>query len=118
MAFAIGAYTSILGTYNAAKLQARREELAKAQAAARLRDPAATTQALNARQELAPQKLEGVKVKLKWAATITDPELVPREWCCPDESAINAHARSFKENDQPEPIPGVAFDLVGSSSLT
>lgn len=117
LAFAIGAYTSIIGAYNAGKLEARRGALAKAQAAARQRDTAAVTQALNVRQENAKQKLDGVAVKLKWLATVVDPEQVPREWCTPDEPAIAAHARGFKENDTPTPIPGVEFQLVGGSTL-
>ncbi len=113
LAFAIGAYTSIIGAYNSRKLEARREALAEAQAAARQRDTAAVTEALNVRQENAKQKLDGVTVKLRWLATIVDPEQVPREWCCPDEQAIGAHARQCKETDTPEPIPGVEFQLVG-----
>lgn len=117
LAFVIGAYTAIIGDYNARKLEARREALAEAQAAARQRDSAAVTEALNTRQELAKQKLDGVTVKLRWLATVVDPEQVPRQWCAPDEKAIAAHARSFTENDTPEPIPGVEFQLVGGSTL-
>lgn len=117
LAAAIGAYTSIIGAYNARKLEARREALAEAQAAARQRDTAAVTEALNVRQENAKQKLDGVAVKLRWIATVVDPELVPREWCTPDEKAINAHARGFTENDTPAPIAGVEFQLVGGSTL-
>ncbi len=117
LAAAIGAFTAIIGDYNARKLQARREALAEAQAAARQRDSAGVTEALNVRQENAKQKLDGVAVKLKWQATIVDPEQVPRPWCIPDESAINAYARGFSENDEPSPIPGVEFRLVGGSTL-
>ncbi len=117
LAFVIGAFTSIIGDYNAKKLTARREALAEAQAAARQRDSAAVTASLNERRELAQQSLPGVKVKLKWMAVVTDPELVPRVWCCPDEKSLNAHARGFDENDTPPPIEGVEFNLVGGSTL-
>lgn len=113
LAFVIGAYVAIIGGYNTRKLEARREALADAQAAARQRDTAAVTEALNVRQENTQQKLDGVRVKLKWIATVVDPELVPREWCKPDDQAIGAHARGFQENDTPTPIAGVEFQLVG-----
>lgn len=117
IAFAIAAYTAIIGEYNVKKLEARREALAEAQEAARHRDTEAVTDALNVRQENEKQKLDGVSIKLRWEATIVDPDAVPRDWCCPDERAIAAHARQYAENDTPDPIAGVEFKLVGGSSL-
>lgn len=113
----IGALTAVLGDYNVRKLEARREALAEAQAAAQQRDSRAATQALNARQANEKQKLAGVSVRLRWIATVVDADAVPRAWCCPDQSALSEHARQYAETDPPEPIPGVEFSLVGGSTL-
>lgn len=49
---------------------------------------------------------KGVSYKDNWTAVITDPNLVPREWCVPDEKALNAFAKSTKGTKQ---VPGVEF---------
>jgi hypothetical protein len=54
-------------------------------------------------------KLQGTSVREVWAAVITDPNLVPREWCVPDEKKIAAVARATKPDVTPTPIPGVTF---------
>jgi hypothetical protein len=49
---------------------------------------------------------KGVSFKDNWVAIITDANLVPREWCIPDEKSLNAFAKSSKGTKQ---IPGVEF---------
>jgi len=43
---------------------------------------------------------------MRWKARILDATKVPREWCIPDEKAIQAHARATKGR---VPIAGVEF---------
>lgn len=54
-------------------------------------------------------KLAGTSVREVWTATICKPDLVPREWCTPDEKRINAMARATKPDEIPPGIPGVMF---------
>lgn len=117
LAAVIAAYTAILGAYNARKLEARREALAEAQAALQQRDTEGATEALNVRANNAQQKLDGVAIKMRWKATVINPEEVPRAWCCPDQSALDDHAAECDESTEPTPIPGVHFELVAGSRL-
>lgn len=58
-----------------------------------------------------PPTAEGVSTSIAWDIEITDPELVPREFCSPDMSKIKA-SRAWKEYNEaypPLPIPGVKF---------
>ncbi len=48
----------------------------------------------------------GISYKDNWKAIVTDANLVPREWCVPDEKALNAFAKSTKGSKQ---VPGVEF---------
>ncbi len=51
---------------------------------------------------------KGQSFRENWSAIIIDPNLVPREWCVPDEKALNAFAKSTKGTKQ---IPGVEFKM-------
>ena len=48
----------------------------------------------------------GISYKDNWKAIIIDANIVPREWCVPDEKSLNAFAKSSKGTKQ---IPGVEF---------
>jgi hypothetical protein len=54
-------------------------------------------------------KLAGTSVREVWTAVIVNPDLVPREWCIPDEKKIGALARATKVDVTPTPIAGVNF---------
>ena len=49
---------------------------------------------------------KGVSFKDNWKAIIIDANIVPREWCVPDEKSLNAFAKSSKGTKK---IPGVEF---------
>jgi hypothetical protein len=49
---------------------------------------------------------KGISFKDNWKAIIIDANLIPREWCMPDEKALNIFAKSTKGTKQ---IPGVEF---------
>lgn len=51
-------------------------------------------------------RAEGEVRTVRWKARIVDPMKVPREWCVPNETAINSHARNTKGQI---PIPGCEF---------
>ncbi len=53
--------------------------------------------------ESAPE-VDGVSYRDKWTFEITNPDLVPREYCIPDEKAIGGIARTMKGRVK---IPGV-----------
>jgi len=66
--------------------------------------------ALNSESYIAPSAVEsapevaGVSYRDKWTFAIENPELVPREYCIPDLTAIGAISRSMKGRVK---IPGV-----------
>ena len=53
-----------------------------------------------------PDVPKGVTYIDHWVAEIIEPNLVPRQYCVPDQAALNKHA---KENKGQIPIPGVKF---------
>jgi hypothetical protein len=99
----------LVGGYQQAKAEAARQLRAAAAKAAQERNPEALTKALVASNQVAPGKLAGVGVKEVWVATIKASDLVPYEWCVPDEKRINKHARETPIEQTPAPIPGVIF---------
>jgi len=99
----------LVGGYQQAKAEEARQLRAAAAKAAQARDPEALTKALVASNQVAPGKLAGVGVKEVWVATVKAPDLVPYQWCVPDEKRINKHARETPIEQTPVPIPGVIF---------
>lgn len=66
----------------------------------------------------APDPVEhvtGISIKEHWVAVVEDPDLVPREWCAPDEKRLNAYAKATKGSVE---VPGVRFENVGSVAST
>ena len=53
-----------------------------------------------------PPKPKGITYVDNWKAVIVEPTLVPRQYCIPDQQALNKHA---KANQGKIPIAGVEF---------
>ncbi len=100
-----------------AKEAIRHQELEAAKEAYLAGDMNAATQALTTMNALGGKGPEGVSVGKKWVARIVHPDLVPRDWCVPDEKRINAHARLTNAGATPPPIPGVVFELEYKSTV-
>ncbi len=105
-----------LGAYEDAKLAYRQQALQAAQQSYLAGDTGAATQALAVMNELGGDGPAGISLGKKWVAKIVNPELVPREWCCPDEKEINRHARETPAHETPQ-IPGVEFVLEHTSTV-
>lgn len=107
------ALTDVIGKYRVELAQTRVKALTEARDAAGARQTEALTMALATAEEAKPQKLEGLAVKLVWTVKRIAEDMVPREWCVPDERRIAQHAKSFRgtPDDPPTPIPGVIFEL-------
>lgn len=55
-------------------------------------------------------EVKGVTIKATWVAFVTDPTLVPREYCSPDLGLIQAAIwYADSANTPPRPIPGVDY---------
>ena len=98
----------------AAWYASEREAQAKAfQAAAEAHqqgDHAAAAEALATSNDAAAARApRGATIAEVWIATITNPPMVPREWCVPDEPRIKAVARTTPSDQIPPHIPGVTF---------
>ena len=59
-------------------------------------------------------KLAGQSIKKIWKVDSVDIKQLPKEWCLPNMSALNAHARNTKGKI---PIPGVVFKEETSMSM-
>jgi hypothetical protein len=108
---------ALVAKYQTGKLAAQRELMAQAAAAAQARKPDELSKALVAASNLAPVKISGVTVTEKWQAKIKAPDLVPYEWCVPDEKRIAKHARETPIDRDPSPIPGVTFERVAGTTV-
>lgn len=108
---------SLVGAYQVAKAAEQRRLMVVAREAATAREPAALTTALVAATESAPMKIEGVGVREIWTVKRIAAELVPYEWCVPDESRIKRHARETPIDRDPEPIPGVIFERAAQTTV-
>ena len=113
IAFCRAALFSCIEAYRVTQAHARSEAQRTAQQEARARNTPALTTALQTMQDTAPQKLDGVGVKLVWRAEVVDVDAVPREWCVPDERALSQHAAAApgRANTPPAPIAGVRLTL-------
>jgi hypothetical protein len=100
---------ALVGEYQAARAAEQRRLLAEARDAAVKREPERLSAALVASSAAAPLKQQGVGVKEVWSATVRAPDLVPYDWCIPDEKRIAKHARETPIDREPTPIPGVTF---------
>ena len=111
------ALTGVIGTYRIQLAQTRVRALEEARNAAGARETQALAVALNEAEDARPQKLEGLAVKLVWAVKRIAEDMVPRDWCVPDEKRIAAHAKAFRgtPEDPPTPIPGVVFELTAET---
>lgn len=63
-----------------------------------------------------PPKAQGMSVKHRWVADVTDAAQVPREYCSPDP-ALLAHVAPENPHVQPPPIPGIAWRLDSSVTV-
>jgi len=53
----------------------------------------------------------GVSVRHKYRAVVFNPEIVPDQFCMPDEAAIQSFTdTAVRMNGEPTPIPGVRFE--------
>ncbi len=64
-----------------------------------------------------PAHVEKTSVRHGWEPEITDPELVPREFCSPDLAKIRAHIRYADTHKPPREIPGVKFNPKSSVTV-
>lgn len=107
----------LVGGYQQLKAAEQRRLMSEAAAAAQARKPAELTTALIAAGEAAPKKIASVGVKETWVARIKSPDLVPYEWCTPDEKRIQAHAKATPIDRDPTPIGGVLYERVASTTV-
>jgi len=54
-------------------------------------------------------KPAGTSIREVWKHEVYDADLVPREWCTPDEKKISAACKAVKGNATPIEIPGVRY---------
>lgn len=108
---------SLVGGYQLQKSTEQRRLLAAAADAAQQREPAALTTALAAASDAEPGKLAGVGFREVWAVRRIAADLVPHEWCVPDEQRIRKHARETPIDREPTPIAGVLFERVASTTV-
>ena len=63
--------------------------------------------------EIIPERPEakGISSRAVWAFEVTDPDLVPRQFCSPDVDKIKASRdwSAYNEHFPPPPIPGIRF---------
>ncbi len=57
-------------------------------------------------------KVSGVATVWSWTATIADAAAVPREWCRPDEEALKAYCKAYKDSVELPAVPGVKFERI------
>lgn len=107
-----------LKAYTLEKEVNRQKALKAAAEAANGSDGEKLTQALQLASASQPQKLDGVSIKPKWVGRIINPALVVREYCVPDQKLIDAHCKRFRIDEQPDPIPGVKFELDAAMRTT
>lgn len=107
----------LVGGYQLARAAEQRRLLNEAAKAAQQREPAALTTALAAATAAEPEKLAGVGFREVWAVRRIAADLVPYEWCVPDEARIRKHARETPIDSEPSPIPGVLFERVASTTV-
>ena len=106
-----------LGAWVQLCAQAKRDAMQLAAKAANAGNTQALTTALNAVSAAAPTKIEGVSLKEEWLAEVVAPDLVPREWCVPDEKLLKRYVKGTPAHVQPVPIAGVRFSLVSKSII-
>lgn len=59
-----------------------------------------------------PVRVESTSVRHRWEPEVTDPDLVPREYCSPDLAKIReAVWYADTPHKEPHPIPGIKFAL-------
>lgn len=104
----------MIGAWTVLQAQRQREALAIATEAAQQGAMPELTQALNIANAPA-QKFAGVSVKARWVARVTSVELLPMRFqkTIADEEAIAAYVGRFEPHQVPEPVKGLAFELVG-----
>lgn len=106
-----------LERYGLAKKTEARAQMKAAGEAANRGDTDGVAVALTRVSAAAPDKSLGVTIREVWSAEVVAPNMVPREWCIPDEKRINKLARETPAGRVPCGIPGVRFTLVGSSTV-
>jgi len=111
-----------------AERKAREETDAKMREAEKASDEGRTTEADIALQEAAQMEVapppvisaptvSGAHSTKRWAYEIQDPDQVPREYLTVDEGKISAIARTTKNTETPQAIPGVKFYLKTGISV-
>lgn len=86
------------------KLAKKAEKKGDIEGAEAMRQEAETVAVVPEIVEKQAQKVDGIKISEQWKFEITNPMLVPREFCKPDESAIRSVVKATKGMKQ---IPGV-----------
>ena len=107
-----------LKAWTLAKEKDRLLALAEAAKAATARDGDKLTTALQKSAASQPTKIAGVSIKPKWVARIINPGMITRDYCVPDQKLLDAHAARFRPDEEPEPIPGVKFELDAAMRST
>jgi hypothetical protein len=104
----------LLGAWEVLKANRQREALAIATEAAQTGAVPELTAALNIANAPA-QKSAGVTAKARWVARVVDVASLPLRFqkCIADEVAIAAYVGRFEAHQVPDPVKGLAFELVG-----
>ena len=62
----------------------------------------------------ASTKIKGASSRQVWKCRIVDPSRVPRQWCAPDEKALDAYAKAMKDKAE---VEGCEFYAEESVSI-
>jgi hypothetical protein len=109
--------SDLLGAYEVLKANRQREAMAIATEAAQTGQVQVLTGALQIANAPAT-KNAGVSVKARWVARVTSVEALPMRFqrTVADEEAISAYVGRFEPHQTPDPVKGLAFELVGGVS--
>lgn len=108
-----------IGDYEIAQVRARTQAMAEATRLVASPTPptgsdfTAALVAANA----APVRVAGASAQVYWVAEVIAPDLLQREFLCPDLAKIQAHADRFDSHQTPSAIPGVRFNLGASTRV-
>lgn len=106
--------SKLLGDYAVVKANRQREAMAIATEAAATQAMPELTAALNI-VNTPTQKTVGVTTKARWVARVTSVEALPMRFqrTIANEEAIAAYVGRFEAHQTPDPVKGLAFELVG-----
>jgi hypothetical protein len=109
--------SELLGAFEVLKANRQREAMAIATEAAQTGAVQVLTGALQIANAPAT-KNAGVSVKARWVARVTSVEALPMRFqrTVADEEAISAYVGKFEPHQTPDPVKGLAFELVGGVS--